>query len=82
MKNYYLLKSPTFEQWRQRPVYIVQCYTTRIASALGLNPSIGYRSVPGQRDSYAQTARDFIALSVRIDRMRKDVPSLVDMVQS
>ena len=81
MKGYYLLESPTFEQWKKRPVYVVQCYTSRIADALGLLPSIGYRSLPGYRDTYAQTARDFIALSVRIDRMRRDVPSLVDMGQ-
>ena len=81
MKNYYLLDNPTFGQWKQRPVYVVQCYTSRIADALGLLPSIGYRSLPGYRDTYAQTARDFIALSVRIDRMRRDVPSLVDMGQ-
>ena len=53
-----------------------------MAAELGLTPSIGYRSLPGYRDAYAQAARDFIALSVRIDRLRRDVPSLVDMVQS
>lgn len=79
MKNYYLLSDPTFEQWKQRPVYKVQCYTSRIAAALGLTPNIGYRAIPGHRDAYAQTARDFIALSVRIDRMNKTAPSLADM---
>ena len=53
-----------------------------MADALGILPSIGYRSLPGHRNAHAQAARDFIALSVKIDRMNKTAPSLADMVQS
>jgi len=69
MKNYYAIESPTFEQSQKRAVYLAQCYTWQKAAALGLC-SLGIRALPGQRDSYAQVARDFIALSVRMDRIK------------
>ena len=59
-----------FTEWLKRPVYVTQCKTSRIASSLGLLPSIGYRALPGYRDIYAQNARDLIALSVKIERIR------------
>jgi len=33
----------TFEQWKRRPVYVVQCFTARIANEL-----CGIRLLPGQ----------------------------------
>lgn len=59
-----------FEEWLNRPVYVVQCRTWKIAASLNLC-SLGIRAIPGQRDQFAQLARDMVALSVRMDRLKK-----------
>ena len=60
----------TFDKWIRRPVYLAQCATWQKAAELNLC-NLGVRSLPGQRDGYAQAARDMIALSVRMDRARR-----------
>jgi hypothetical protein len=60
----------TFDKWMKRPVYVAQCRTWAKAAELNLC-SLGVRAVKGQRDAYCQSARDMIALSVRMDRMRR-----------
>ena len=60
----------TFEQWMRRPVYLAQCATRQKAAELNLC-NLGVRSLPGQRDGYAQAARDMLALALRMDRARR-----------
>lgn len=74
--KYYGLDNPTFEQWLKRPVYVVQCHTMRRARDLcGLVdgqylPIDKFRCLPGYRDRYAQTLRNMVALSIRMDRLK------------
>ena len=60
----------TFEQWMRRPVYLAQCATRQKAAELNLC-NLGVRSLPRQRDGYAQAARDMLALALRMDRARR-----------
>lgn len=61
--------SLSFEQWMRRPVYVTQCKTWRIAKAIGVC-CIGFRCLPGHRDSEAQRARQLVADMVRRERQR------------
>lgn len=60
----------TFEQWMQRPVYVVQVLTWRIACARNLTSGHGFRALPGRRSNAAMSARNEVADLVRV--MRRD----------
>lgn len=77
----------TFEQWRNRPVYKAQCKTfaralkllgIKLADGQGLATSMNhpialFRAKREYRDDFANTLRDMVALSIRMDRMRARV---------
>lgn len=78
----------TFDQWLNRPVYKVQCYTfSRALKLIGMeSPANGggiatkgphildtFRAFPPYRDESAKVLRSMVALSVRMDRLAKRV---------
>lgn len=69
MSSWYL-SSSSFSAWKQRPVYVVQCNTARIANMLGLFGA-GLRCLPGQRNARSQDMRDALATALRYDRRSK-----------
>ena len=60
----------TFDQYLNRPVYLVQCKTWDKAREMNLCV-VGFRALPGKRDKYAQLARDLVAMSIKLDRAEK-----------
>jgi hypothetical protein len=75
----------TFEQWMQRPVYVTQCYTAKIAREMcgiflpegrglatkGPHPLDLFRAYPQYRDAAAQGLRNRVADQVRRERAAK-----------
>jgi hypothetical protein len=59
--------SLTFEEWKNRPVYAVQCYTFHKACLLGI-PAAWFRLLPAYRHINAKWARALVAHLVREER--------------
>lgn len=57
----------TFEQWLQRPVYVAQCRTWKMAADMGLTCA-RFRALPPYRDEAARQARNLVAAKMRADR--------------
>lgn len=58
----------TYDQWKRRPVYIVQVFTFQMMAAVGTQAA-WFRCVPCHRDEIAQTARNLVAS--RLIEMRR-----------
>lgn len=75
----------TFDQWLNRPVYKAQCATFRRAKELcGIDPDCNlatrglgvfgtFRALPPYRDEYAKALRGMVALSIRMDRLKRKI---------
>jgi len=75
----------TFDQWLNRPVYKAQVIAFRRAKELcGIDPNANlaahgghplctFNALPGHRDPYAKALRDMVALSLKMDRLRRRV---------
>ena len=59
----------TFDQWKRRPVYLVQCFTCSVYRSLG-GQIMGLRKLPTYRSSDDQLLRTKTAAAVR--QMRRD----------
>ena len=75
-----------FDQWMNRPVRKAQVIAFRRARELcKIEPDanfiskgaahilFSFHALPGYRDPYAQALRDMVALSLRMDRLRRRV---------
>ncbi len=57
----------TFEQWMQRPVYVTQCRTWKMAANMDLCCA-RFRALPPYRDEEARRARNLVAARMRAER--------------
>lgn len=57
----------TFEEWKKRPVYVVQCRTWAMAADMGLCCAL-FRALPPYRDTAARNARNRVAAAMRGER--------------
>jgi hypothetical protein len=71
------MQKMTFEQWKQRPVYVAQCKTAGLARDLGLF-CFHFRALPAYRDAQAQRARNAVADVVREMRKRGEAIKLIE----
>lgn len=55
----------TFDQWMQRPVYVVQCYTFQIARSTSIFSPLVFRTIPGPWRAKGQLLRDATAAKLR-----------------
>lgn len=78
MGSWYSGDDMSFESWRQRAVYVVQCRTAALANDLNV---FGWRirALPGWRDAKVQASRDLIARVVR-ERRRAGLRTLMPPV--
>lgn len=60
----------TFEEWKQRPVYVAQCRTWAKAAELDLC-CVRFRCLPAYRDTQARDARNRVAAAIRADRLHQ-----------
>lgn len=60
----------TYEEWKQRPVYVAQCKTWAKAAELDLC-SVRFRCLPLYRDQEARDARRRVAAALRADRLHQ-----------
>lgn len=78
----------TFDEYQNRPVYVVQCKTFKRALELlkvecpngSLATSgaltdllLAFRVLPKYRNQYGKTLRDMVALSMRMERMKQRI---------
>ena len=60
----------TFEEWKQRPVYVAQCLTWAKAAELDLC-CVRFRCLPPYRDQQARDARQRVATAIRTERQHQ-----------
>lgn len=60
----------TFDQWKKRPVYVVQCMTWSLAVSLGLM-TYAFRLLPAYRNREGLAVRRIVAEHIRLARARR-----------
>ena len=85
MKGYYQLENPSFDDWRNRAVFITQCHTSRIASLIAqdtrnicaITPELHLpvlfklRVLPAYRCEAVKAFRKQVADAVRLERSQR-----------